>query len=268
MNTVQKVKHWKSYINQKVILNEGIHSTDRGQLLDIGSNFLVLAVKRDYVCYHQLYHVNDVSLEQPYENSTFDHSADNDTPNGPDYFHSLNFRSLLRLHIGKEALINEGDPHTIKGILLDVTRNFLILKADKDVLYFSIDYIKTIMETHNPVKDHLDAHNGYEPFYVHAHSYDRLFQMLEGSEISIQNGHHEEARGLLLLKHGRFILDGKNGSAVIDTDQIRSVKHKAQPGKENPGDYLEELTELNKEQHSRDNVYSQVIKTVDFHWKK
>lgn len=272
MNTVQKSKHWKVYVGENVILNEGGHSTDRGRLLDIGSNFLVLAVENEHVCYHQMHHVSDVSIES-YKGQGADIQESVDTGKStlkiPQYYHSLNFRSLLRLHIGKEVLFNQGEDHPVKGIILDVTRNFVILKAKKDVLYFNIYFIKNIIEIENPDKDGEQRYSSSnEKSYIYAHSYERLFQLLEGFKVSIQNRNLEEAEGIIHQMNGRYILEGKAGSTLINTEQVRSVTLKAELRKEKSEDTNREKSKVNSEKKSHAGVYSQVIKTVDFHWKK
>ncbi|KZZ86425.1 DUF2642 domain-containing protein [Bacillus sp. SJS] len=333
MKQKQNSRYWKSYVGETVKINRGGPEAKKGTLLDLGTDFLVLAVEKpgpkSPVVYYQLHHVKSVTAESNSEQEADERAVaaeeaerelaaeeaerrlaaaeaearleeaeaqkeDVKAQEIPDYYYSRNFRSLLRMHEGEEVQINQGGPDSVKGTILDVKSDFVIVKSKKDVLYISMYHIKSLAgivskEQENEQENEGKEDCGCEDEYFLAHSYDRLFQALRGSEIAIHSGGPEKAEGTLYEQgRGRYVLEGKKESIVIEPGHVRSIKAKMsneeesnaeenQNGNEENENKSQDSNKNNQEangksepvrEHSYDRVYTQVTKTVDFHWKR
>ncbi|WP_164462192.1 DUF2642 domain-containing protein [Bacillus sp. FJAT-42376] len=311
MKQNQNSRYWKTYVGETVKINRGGPEAKKGRLLDLGTDFLVLAVEKpgpkSPVVYYQLHHVKSVTSESnaEQEEETAAEEAENEVPEEaekekegktqeiPDYYFSRSFRSLLRMHAGEQIQINQGGPDSVKGLLLDVKSDYVIVKSKKDILYISMYHIKSVAGIVS--KDDKNGNNqeedcGCEDEYYLAHSYDRLFQVLKGTEIAVHSGGPEKAEGML-NEHtkGRYVLEGKKEAVIIEPGHVRSIKAKnanneenseenssqeaAENGNQNQNNSAQSDEQKSKQddkrrEPERDRVYTQVTKTVDFHWKR
>ncbi|MBS2969421.1 DUF2642 domain-containing protein [Metabacillus sp. KIGAM252] len=315
MKQKQNSRNWKSYVGETVKINRGGPEAKKGLLLDLGTDFLVLAVEKpgpkSPVVYYQLHHVKSVTAESNAEQEVDERAVaaaeaearleeaeaqkqDGKVQEIPDYYYSRNFRSLLRMHAGEAVQINQGGPDSVKGTILDVKSDFVIVKSKKDVLYISMYHIKSLAgivskEQENEQENEGKEDCGCEDEYYLAHSYDKLFQVLRGSQVAVHSGGPEKAEGTLYEQgRGRYVLEGKKESIVIEPGHVRSIKAKLsneeesnaeenQNGNEENNNKSQDSNKSSQEanqnveatrERSYDKVYTQVTKTVDFHWKR
>jgi spore coat protein B len=139
-----KLSFLETLVNKQVIVYRGGPESKEGILRDVKNDYLVLETE-DGLIFYQLKHLKSV-LENSQGFMT--ETEEIVLPKEKTLY------SLTKSYLNYRVQINRGGPECRKGLLRNVTRDFLTLETEEDgILYYQLDHIKSLSEVTDDVDD-------------------------------------------------------------------------------------------------------------------
>jgi spore coat protein B len=282
--------HFKPLKGRVVTVYRGGPESKTGYLVDVQSDYLILAVEsnnnnnnnngennnqnnqnnqnnnqQEYtLVYYHLAHVKSITED------TMSNSAQTFTGISAELelYRGKTFATTLSLMKTKYVQVNQGGPEKKAGQLLDVLGSFesayiVLLTEDDGVIYINTEHVKSVSEYQN--NDGNQNNNGnqnnqsanqlflsQEPEYMKSKNFNDLFAHLSHKWVSINGGGPEAVEGVLVQsRNGTFTLVQNNQVLRLQPRHVKTICVGAKGAfKQNDNNQNNEQTEENGETES------------------
>ncbi|MCF8888471.1 MULTISPECIES: hypothetical protein [Priestia] len=270
--------HFKPLKGRVVTVYRGGPESKTGYLVDVQSDYLILAVEsnnnnnnnngennnqnnqnnnqQEYtLVYYHLAHVKSITED------TMSNSAQTFTGISAELelYRGKTFATTLSLMKTKYVQVNQGGPEKKAGQLLDVLGSFesayiVLLTEDDGVVYINTEHVKSVSEYQNNNGDQTSQSANellvsQEPEYMKSKSFNDLFAHLSHKWVSINNGGPEAVEGVLVQsRNGTFTLVQNNQVLRLQPRHVKTICVGAKGAfKQNDNNQNNEETEENGE---------------------
>ncbi|WP_418057087.1 spore coat protein [Priestia megaterium] len=273
--------HFKPLKGRVVTVYRGGPESKTGYLVDVQSDYLILAVEsnnnnnnndgennnqnnqnnqnnnqQEYtLVYYHLAHVKSITED------TMSNSAQTFTGISAELelYRGKTFATTLSLMKTKYVQVNQGGPEKKAGQLLDVLGSFesayiVLLTEDDGVIYINTEHVKSVSEYQNNNGDQASQSANelvvsQEPEYMKSKSFNDLFAHLSHKWVSINNGGPEAVEGVLVQsRNGTFTLVQNNQVLRLQPRHVKTICVGAKGAfKQNDNNQNNEETEENGE---------------------
>ncbi|KRF53319.1 spore coat protein [Bacillus sp. Soil531] len=273
--------HFKPLTGRVVTVYRGGPESKTGYLVDVQSDYLILAVEsnnnnngennnqnnqknqnnqnnnqQEYtLVYYNLAHVKSIT-EDTMSNSAQTFTGFNEEL---ELYRGKTFAGTLSLMKTKYVQVNQGGPEKKAGQLLDVLGSFesayiVLLTEDDGIIYINTDHVKSVSEyqNNNGNQTNQSANELFvsqEPEYMKSKSFNDLFAHLSHKWVSINNGGPEAVEGVLVQSlNGTFTLVQNNQVLRLQPRHVKTICVGAKGAfKQNDNNQNNEQTEENGE---------------------
>jgi spore coat protein B len=276
--------HFKPLTGRVVTVYRGGPESKTGYLVDVQSDYLILAVEsnnnnngennnqnnqknqnnqnnqnnnqQEYtLVYYNLAHVKSIT-EDTMSNSAQTFTGFNEEL---ELSRGKTFAGTLSLMKTKYVQVNQGGPEKKAGQLLDVLGSFesayiVLLTEDDGIIYINTDHVKSVSEyqNNNGNQTNQSANELFvsqEPEYMKSKSFNDLFAHLSHKWVSINNGGPEAVEGVLVQSlNGTFTLVQNNQVLRLQPRHVKTICVGAKGAfKQNDNNQNNEQTEENGE---------------------
>ncbi|WP_420911243.1 spore coat protein [Priestia aryabhattai] len=270
--------HFKPLKGRVVTVYRGGPESKTGYLVDVQSDYLILAVEsnnnnnnnngennnqnnqnnnqQEYtLVYYHLAHVKSITED------TMSNSAQTFTGISAELelYRGKTFAGTLSLMKTKYVQVNQGGPEKKAGQLLDVLGSFesayiVLLTEDDGIIYINTEHVKSVSEYQNNNGDQTaqsanELLVSQEPEYMKSKSFNDLFAHLSHKWVSINNGGPEAVEGVLVQsRNGTFTLVQNNQVLRLQPRHVKTICVGAKGAfKQNDNNQNNEETEENGE---------------------
>jgi spore coat protein B len=276
--------HFKPLKGRVVTVYRGGPESKTGYLVDVQSDYLILAVEsnnnndnnngennnqknqnnqnnqnnnqQEYtLVYYHLAHVKSITED------TMSNSAQTFTGISAELelYRGKTFATTLSLMKTKYVQVNQGGPEKKAGQLLDVLGSFesayiVLLTEDDGVVYINTEHVKSVSEYQNNNGNQTSQSANellvsQEPEYMKSKSFNDLFAHLSHKWVSINNGGPEAVEGVLVQsRNGTFTLVQNNQVLRLQPRHVKTICVGAKGAfKQNDNNQNNEETEENGE---------------------
>ncbi|NHH94272.1 hypothetical protein GOICGAJE_02823 [Bacillus sp. MB95] len=267
--------HFKPLKGRVVTVYRGGPESKTGYLVDVQSDYLILAVESNdnnngennnqnnqnnnqaeyTLVYYHLAHVKSITED------TMSNSAQTFTGISADLelYRGKTFAGTLSLMKTKYVQVNQGGPEKKAGQLLDVLGSFesayiVLLTEDDGVIYINTEHVKSVSEYQNNNGDQTTQSANellvsQEPEYMKSKTFNDLFAHLSHKWVSINNGGPEAVEGVLVQsRNGTFTLVQNNQVLRLQPRHVKTICVGAKGAfKQNDNNQNNEETEENGE---------------------
>jgi spore coat protein B len=189
MSNENNLSYLLSLIGRKVRTYKGGPESREGILLQVKSDYIALLTDQNEVVYYQTMHLKSVVEDTK---ANFQSTTEADTK--PDVLNSESFKDMLGQLKSQNVQIDRGGPESLKGKLVDVYDDFLVLQTENDgVVFYQIHHIKSISVDQGSSKENS---NQSIP-EVTAEVFSDLLKGYQHSWITINRGGPESVEGVL-----------------------------------------------------------------------
>ncbi|MFS2172722.1 spore coat protein [Priestia megaterium] len=248
--------HFKPLKGRVVTVYRGGPESKTGYLVDVQSDYLILAVEsnnnnnnnngennnqnsqnnqnnnqQEYtLVYYHLAHVKSITED------TMSNSAQTFTGISAELelYRGKTFATTLSLMKTKYVQVNQGGPEKKAGQLLDVLGSFesayiVLLTEDDGVIYINTEHVKSVSEYQNNNGDQTSQSANellvsQEPEYMKSKSFNDLFAHLSHKWVSINNGGPEAVEGVLVQsRNGTFTLVQNNQVLRLQPRHVKTI---------------------------------------------
>ncbi|MBY0061018.1 spore coat protein [Priestia aryabhattai] len=247
--------HFKPLKGRVVTVYRGGPESKTGYLVDVQSDYLILAVEsnnnnnnngennnqnnqnnqnnnqQEYtLVYYHLAHVKSITED------TMSNSAQTFTGISTELelYRGKTFAGTLSLMKTKYVQVNQGGPEKKAGQLLDVLGSFesayiVLLTEDDGIIYINTDHVKSVSEYQNDNGDQTnqsvnELSVSQEPEYMKSKSFNDLFAHLSHKWVSINNGGPEAVEGVLVQsRNGTFTLVQNNQVLRLQPRHVKTI---------------------------------------------
>ncbi|MGG0591164.1 spore coat protein [Priestia megaterium] len=245
--------HFKPLTGRVVTVYRGGPESKTGYLVDVQSDYLILAVEsnnnnngennnqnnqnnqnnnqQEYtLVYYHLAHVKSITED------TMSNSAQTFTGISAELelYRGKTFATTLSLMKTKYVQVNQGGPEKKAGQLLDVLGSFesayiVLLTEDDGVIYINTEHVKSVSEYQNNNGDQTsqsanELFVSQEPEYMKSKSFNDLFAHLSHKWVSINNGGPEAVEGVLVQsRNGTFTLVQNNQVLRLQPRHVKTI---------------------------------------------
>ena len=242
--------HFKPLKGRVVTVYRGGPESKTGYLVDVQSDYLILAVEsnnnnnggnnnqnnqnnnqQEYtLVYYHLAHVKSITED------TMSNSAQTFTGISTELelYRGKTFATTLSLMKNKYVQVNQGGPEKKAGQLLDVLGSFesayiVLLTEDDGVIYINTEHVKSVSEYQNNNGDQTSQSANellvsQEPEYMKSKSFNDLFAHLSHKWVSINNGGPEAVEGVLVQsRNGTFTLVQNNQVLRLQPRHVKTI---------------------------------------------
>jgi len=255
--------HFKPLKGRVVTVYRGGPESKTGYLVDVQSDYLILAVEsnnnnngennnqnnqnnqknnqnnqnnqnnnqQEYtLVYYHLAHVKSIT-EDTMSNSAQTFTGFNEEL---ELYRGKTFAGTLSLMKTKYVQVNQGGPEKKAGQLLDVLGSFesayiVLLTEDDGIIYINTDHVKSVSEyqNNNGNQTNQSANELFvsqEPEYMKSKSFNDLFAHLSHKWVSINNGGPEAVEGVLVQSlNGTFTLVQNNQVLRLQPRHVKTI---------------------------------------------
>ncbi|BFI98889.1 spore coat protein [Priestia sp. Y58] len=251
--------HFKPLTGRVVTVYRGGPESKTGYLVDVQSDYLILAVEsnnnnngennnqnnqknqnnqnnqnnnqQEYtLVYYNLAHVKSIT-EDTMSNSAQTFTGFNEEL---ELYRGKTFATTLSLMKTKYVQVNQGGPEKKAGQLLDVLGSFesayiVLLTEDDGVIYINTEHVKSVSEYQNNNGDQANQSANellvsQEPEYMKSKSFNDLFAHLSHKWVSINNGGPEAVEGVLVQsRNGTFTLVQNNQVLRLQPRHVKTI---------------------------------------------
>ena len=184
-----------------VTIYRGGPESKSGKLLDRQLDYLTLYTPNKEVIYYQTEHVKSIGEDSKL--SSTQHGLGDEEK--VEYVKSQNFKELLRELENEAIQLNQGGPERLKGLLLSVRKDFLILSTEADgIVYVKLHHIKSVSKSSHPAGKEGEEETVKHMDLIKAAYFSDVFKHLQQQWVAVNRGGPEAMEGVLVEKTGEY----------------------------------------------------------------
>lgn len=220
-----KNENLSSLVGRVVNVYKGGPEANKGLLLAVNDDFIVLQTEDGETIYYALEHVKSISEDSQ---ARFSSLLSNSLENQANVQVPKNAQELLQSLKNERIRVNRGGPESRVGTLVDVKNDYFTLYTDEGITFYKKHHVKSLSKSSEETND---TSQGNLPVVsqalqrISANTFSGLLQNLQYSWVEINSNGPDSVKGMLIDSNDQFVmLADKEDLLRVPVFHIKSLR--------------------------------------------